>query len=252
MNIVLLGHEDIASLYALDLLIGLSKGHRFTTCWSGPMAARREPAPSLEQLEATDRRLYDRYLQRPETASSLVEASILSAPNSPDGLEQLAALEPDLIVSVRYRRILKDAAIAIPRFGVINLHSGVLPEYRGVMATFWAMQNAEPEIGTTLHRIVDAGIDTGPIIAIERQPTDYSRSYLANVLALYAAGCANIAQAIDEIDRTGTVSTIDQPPGKGRYYGPPAESDARKFLKTGHKLADGFELRTLRTNVRSL
>ena len=169
MNIVLLGHEDIASLYALDCLIHRCRGHAFTVFWSGAMAPRKAPAPALEALDAVDRSLFDRYLERPETAAALKQASIIAAPNEPEGLQTLARARPDLVVSVRYRRILKEDAIAIPARGVINLHSGILPDYRGVMATFWAMLAGEREIGTTLHTIVDAGIDTGPVISIHRR-----------------------------------------------------------------------------------
>lgn len=251
MNIVLLGHEDIASLYALDCLIQLCPDHSFTAFWSGPMAARKTPAPALEALDAVDRSLYDAYRGRPDIAAALVDASILAAPNSPEGLDVLNHAQPDLIVSVRYRRILKEAAIAIPARGVINLHSGILPDYRGVMATFWAMLAGESEIGTTLHFIVDAGIDTGPVVSIHRQPVDSSRSYLHNLLSMYAPGAAQIAQAIDEIDRTGTVPAAIQPRGAGAYFGPPGEADAQNFLETGQTLADGQEFRNFRTLVRN-
>jgi methionyl-tRNA formyltransferase len=109
-------------------------------------------------------------------------------------------LAPDLIVSIRYRRILKDAVIAIPRLGVLNLHSGVLPDYKGVMATFWAMLQNEEMIGATLHRIVDSGIDTGPVIGTRPVPADYGSSYLANVLRLYGPGCDMIVEAIQALE----------------------------------------------------
>lgn len=251
MRIVLLGHEDIASLYALDRLVKRCPAHAYTLFWSGPMAGQKAAAPELERLAASDRALFSRYLEHPDTASLFRDAEALSAPNSPEGVARLAGAGPDLVVSIRYRRILKPEAIAVPRFGVLNLHSGILPDYRGVMATFWAMLAGEPEIGTTLHRIVDAGIDTGPVIAIQRRKTDYKGSYLSNVLALYADGCERIAQAIDEIDRNGTVKTAGQPAGEGAYFGPPTETDALKFLKTGLKLVDDDEECTFRTIVRS-
>ena len=236
MHIVLLGHEDIASLYALDGLVKRLPGHRYTVFWSGPMAGRKDSAPELERLEAADRALFERYLALSGTSDIFRSTAALPAPNSPEGVETLKAAQPDLVVSIRYRRILKDEAIAVPGHGVLNLHSGILPDYRGVMATFWAMLAGEPEIGTTLHRIVDAGIDTGPVISIQRRRTDYTASYLDNVLALYADGCERIAQAVDEIDRSGTVETLEQPAGEGAYFGPPSEADALKFLKTGLKL----------------
>ncbi len=51
------------------------------------------------------------------------------------------------------------------RLGIVNLHGGLSPEYRGADCTFWALYNGEPEkVGCTLHYI-DAGIDTGRLIA---------------------------------------------------------------------------------------
>jgi len=241
MKIVLLGHQDIASLHALDILVRQAPGHDYTVFWSGQMAPRKSAAPTLEALEAIDRTLFDRYVAEAATPGLFAAAADLPAPNAPQGLDVLERAEPDLVVSIRYRRILEADAIAIPAHGILNLHSGILPDYRGVMATFWAMLAGEREIGTTLHRIVDAGIDTGPVIAIQRHAADYSSSYLANVLALYRDGCANIAQAIDAIDRSGSVTAAEQPHGVGRYYGPPTEKDAAEYVKKGLKLADGTE-----------
>ena len=51
------------------------------------------------------------------------------------------------------------------RLGIVNLHGGLSPEYRGADCTFWALYNGEPEkVGCTLHYI-NAGIDTGALIA---------------------------------------------------------------------------------------
>jgi methionyl-tRNA formyltransferase len=237
MNIVLLGHEDSASIEALDTLVKLRPDHSYQLFWSGGLVAPQESAPTLTALHIADQQRFDRYLQRPATSPVLREARTLSAPNSADGLNTLAHSNPELIVSVRYRRILKDEAIAIPEHGVLNLHSGILPEYRGVMATFWAMLAGEPEIGTTLHRIVDSGIDTGPVIGIQRQAVEYGASYLENVLGLYPDGCAAIAQAIDDIQATGTVTAQEQITGTGRYYRSPTEADALRFLEQGLTLA---------------
>ena len=100
---------------------------------------------------------FDQCLARP--------VEILNDINSPQGLSKIAESQPDLIISIRYGCILKNAVIEIPPLGVLNLHSGILPDYRGVMATFWAMLNNEQTAGTTLHYISDASIDTGSIVA---------------------------------------------------------------------------------------
>ncbi len=252
MKIVLLGHEDLASLYALDTLVAANPGHDYTVFWSGALKASTGP-DALATLADIDARLYREYLARPETSKVFTQAKSLPQPNEPAGLSLLEAESPDLVVSIRYRRILKDAAIGIPVHGVLNLHSGILPDYRGVMATFWAMLHDEAEIGTTLHRIVDAGIDTGPVLAITRRPADYGATYLANVLALYADGVLELGRAIGAIERGEEAGGAGQSASEGAYFGPPGAADVEKFLAKGLKLADGAEFgafQARRTAVR--
>jgi len=79
-------------------------------------------------------------------------------------LEQLRALSPDIIVVWSYSMILPPEIIKLPRLGCVNLHGGILPEYRGGHVMQWAIINGETETGVTLHYI-DESIDTGPIIA---------------------------------------------------------------------------------------
>ena len=134
-----------------------------------------------------------------------------------------------------------EAEHRIPARGVLNLHSGILPDYRGVMATFWAMLHDEAEIGTTLHRIVDAGIDTGPVLAITRRRADYGATYLANVLALYADGVLELGRAIGAIERGEETGGAGQSASEGAYFGPPGAADVEKFLAKGLKLADSAE-----------
>ena len=71
---------------------------------------------------------------------------------------------PDLIV-VFGTSLIKGDLLTKGRLGIINLHGGLSPEYRGADCTFWALYNLEPEkVGCTIHYI-NAGIDTGNIIA---------------------------------------------------------------------------------------
>ena len=102
--------------------------------------------------------------------------STLNAINDAAGHERYAESKPDVVLSVRYGVILRDPAISLPKHGVLNLHSGLLPDYKGVMATFWALLNKESEIGTTLHFIEDSSIDTGSIVTTTRHPVQPGRS----------------------------------------------------------------------------
>ncbi len=132
----------------------------------------------------------------------------------------LRAFEPDLFISLRYRRILKTAAIEIPRYGVLNLHSGLLPEYKGVMVSFWAMLNGEEEIGSTLHTIGDGTIDTGPINGLSRNPVRTDWSYLAHVLELYPDGWRMMVDAVRKNSLGETIEKSRQT-GAGYYYSMP-------------------------------
>ncbi|MFQ2193691.1 methionyl-tRNA formyltransferase [Aeromonas jandaei] len=76
-------------------------------------------------------------------------------------------LNPDLIVVFSMSQLLKKDLIDIPKFGVINLHPSMLPEYRGPNPDFWQYYNMEMNPGVTVHYI-DEGEDTGDIIFQER------------------------------------------------------------------------------------
>lgn len=241
MRIVLLGHDDIASLFAMNFLIEALPEHEFRVFLSGPLASTKEPLRELAELSRWDQRLCQRFLSGSNTQGALRSARVLSEPNVLPGLTTLRTAEPDLIVSIRYRRILHDDAIAVPRHGVLNLHSGILPGYRGVMVTFWAMLNEEPEIGMTLHRIADSGIDTGPVIEVSRGSTRADRSYLANVLSLYPDGCAMILDAIRRIDAGEAVEGTLQPVADGAYFSMPDRAALDRFRATGLTLLDGAE-----------
>ena len=71
---------------------------------------------------------------------------------------------PDL-VAVFGTSLLRGETLRIGRLGILNLHGGLSPDYRGSDCTFWALYNGEPEkVGCTIH-FIDAGIDTGRLIA---------------------------------------------------------------------------------------
>ena len=73
-------------------------------------------------------------------------------------------LRPD-VIAVFGTSLIRGPLLEQGRLGIFNLHGGLSPWYRGADCTFWALYNGEPEqVGCTLHRI-DAGIDTGMLIA---------------------------------------------------------------------------------------
>ncbi len=88
---------------------------------------------------------------------------------SKDLCEHAARVERlDLLLVCRFG-LLPRTVFAAPRWGVVNIHSSLLPKYRGVHPVSWALINGESETGVTLHRI-DDGIDTGEILVQRSTP----------------------------------------------------------------------------------
>jgi methionyl-tRNA formyltransferase len=86
---------------------------------------------------------------------------------TPEVREQLAGLNPDVGLVMAYGHILKDDFINTPRLGTLNLHTSLLPKYRGASPIQTAIAEGERETGVTLMRIVRR-LDAGPVADVER------------------------------------------------------------------------------------
>jgi methionyl-tRNA formyltransferase len=166
----------------------------------------------------------------------------LPSPSSGAGLDRVREFAPDLILTIRYGAILKSPVIAIPRHGVLNLHSGLLPSYRGVLATFRALMHGDTEIGCTLHYIGDASIDTGDVVGEDMVAVDRNRSLLWHILRLYPPGIALMAAAVDRLARGEQLSGIPQVAGEGSYFSYPSADDWAEFRRRGWRVADPSDL----------
>jgi len=82
-------------------------------------------------------------------------------------IEQLRRLKPELITVAAFGQILPQSILDLPRFGCINVHTSLLPKYRGAAPIQWAILNDEPETGVTIMKM-DAGMDTGAILTEEK------------------------------------------------------------------------------------
>ena len=82
---------------------------------------------------------------------------------------QLSAFQPDLIVVVAYGQILPQSVLNLPKHGCVNVHTSLLPKYRGAAPIQWAIASGETETGVTIMKM-DAGLDTGDILSQQRTP----------------------------------------------------------------------------------
>jgi methionyl-tRNA formyltransferase len=86
--------------------------------------------------------------------------------NTPEGVEALRALKPDLLVVAAYGQILKADVLAAAPHGAINVHASLLPKYRGAAPVAWAIYHGEARTGVTIIRLT-LGVDAGDMLAQE-------------------------------------------------------------------------------------
>lgn len=130
--------------------------------------------------------------------------------NTPDGLEQLRAFKPDLLVVAAYGQILKPDVIAAPTHGAINVHASLLPKYRGASPIAHAILNGETRTGVTIIRITP-GLDAGEMLsqeAVDIGPTETTGELEARLAPLGARLCLDVVRRMT----AGPVSGTKQDP----------------------------------------
>ena len=128
---------------------------------------------------------------------------------------RLRAAAPDLLISAGHRYLIAPAEIAVPRLGTVGLHPALLPRYRGSHPLWWALHNHESEAGITLYRL-DAGIDTGPIIAqrvVPIVPGDTFRSLYLRTVKEIPSILAELQAAIARTGELPAGTVQDEAPG---------------------------------------
>jgi methionyl-tRNA formyltransferase len=98
---------------------------------------------------------------------------VLQPPRARDEsfIQQLHAFEPELIAVAAYGQILPKSILDLPRFGCLNVHTSLLPKYRGAAPIQRAILDGESETGVTIMKM-DVGMDTGGILAQEKTPIE--------------------------------------------------------------------------------
>ena len=99
------------------------------------------------------------------------------SPSFLEFIRRVEELAPDLIVCDSYSMLLPEEILRIPDAGAINVHGGILPEYRGSNPIQWAIIEGESQAGVTMH-YMDKGFDTGDIIACRRVPLFFTDTWL--------------------------------------------------------------------------
>jgi methionyl-tRNA formyltransferase len=125
------------------------------------------------------------------------------------GQAALAAAAPDVLVVAAYGLILPEWVLALPRLGCLNIHGSVLPCWRGAAPIHRAIEAGDAETGITIMQM-DAGLDTGPMLRIEREAirADDTTATLHDRLA--ALGARMIVASLSDAAR-GALNPVAQP-----------------------------------------
>ena len=162
--------------------------------------------------------------------------------SAPETVEEISAMAPDLIVVAAYGQILRENFLSIPKHFCMNLHSSILPKYRGAAPINWAIINGDAETGVTTMKM-DKGLDTGDILLIAKtviKDTDDAQS-LHDTLANIGASLA--LETINQLEQN-SLTFIPQDDLQSSY--------AHKLKKTDGLIDWEQDAKTIRNRIRGL
>jgi methionyl-tRNA formyltransferase len=169
-------------------------------------------------------------LARRESIPLLPTASV----NDPAYVRGVRSLSPDVIVSVAAPEVFREELLASARLGCVNLHSGRLPRYRGMMPTFWQMLLGERSVTVTVHEMAPR-LDAGAVLGVAEQPIRAADRLSRLMIEGKREGARLLIRVLRELD-AGAVRRQELDIAEASYFGFPRREDARELRRRGHSL----------------
>lgn len=157
---------------------------------------------------------------------------IEGAINSKENREILKTYKPDLLVSIGGNQIFKRPLLDLATYGCVNLHTALLPKYRGLMPSFWVLKNDEKYTGVSVF-FVDEGIDSGPIL-VQKKVEIGDRSQEELIKYTKQIGMECIIESVELIQKGG-YDLIPNPAEEMTYFTFPTRKDVDEFYKVGKR-----------------
>ncbi len=123
-------------------------------------------------------------------------------------IEELKAMEPEVIVVVAFGQILPKAILDMPKYGCINVHASLLPKLRGAAPIEWSIINGEQETGITT-MFMDVGLDTGDMLLKSVTPIESADTGATLRDRLSIMGAKLLVETLTELEN-GTIQRIKQ------------------------------------------
>lgn len=189
MNIIFMGTPDFA-VPCLKKLI--ERGEKIEAVFTQPDKPKGRgykmiPTPVKKVAEEYDIPVYQPLsLRKGEDAESAVSL--------------IRNINPDLIVVVAYGQILPEEILNIPKFGCVNVHGSLLPEYRGAAPMQWCLLNGEEKTGVTT-MLMEKGLDTGDMLMKSEVLIGINDTFAELHDKLSVAGAQLLSETIDALSR---------------------------------------------------
>jgi methionyl-tRNA formyltransferase len=157
--------------------------------------------------------------------------------NDPGFVRSISEAGVDVIVSVAAPEVFRAPLLAAPRMGCINIHSGRLPQYRGMMPTFWQMRAGEPCATVTIHEMAEK-LDAGGVISTLEFPLQPRDSLDRVITGTKRAGARLMIETLLRFD-PGTGARPPATPmdvATGSYFRFPDPRSVAEFRARGHRM----------------
>lgn len=249
MRLIICTKRDYPGCYFLNRLLPLLAGHDVQVWLSNKVRPTERSVPELAEIAFVERTLLMEQVfplidHLPNGAGAElatfeglkrrygVPIDIVDDVCSPSAIVHLQSLAPDLLISSRFSHIFKQNAIAVPRYGIVNLHPGALPHFAGLFAPMRTVNEGYRELTGTLHWI-DEGIDTGPILALRSRPLKRDTGLLSQVVEIYCDLIEPLLEMIHSIEAGHCPEGTRQDTSTREYRSLPSEADLTSFHASG-------------------
>ena len=226
---------EVDSKYSLDNQIGnYFKWFGFFQCAKmGVVTIARETLKYLDRLSGY--RLARGHCSVKDVAkANKIPHRVITKSNDPEYVQHIIDLNVDLIISYSAPQIIKEELLNTPKYGVINVHGSLLPDFRGCLPSFWYLYCDEKTGGATVH-YMSAKIDDGDIIEQDSVDLSDCKTMFQEMKKTKLLGGELMVKAIQEIE-AGTVNIRKNDTTQGRYFTWPTVEQTKEFRAKGKRL----------------
>jgi methionyl-tRNA formyltransferase len=149
-------------------------------------------------------------------------------------VEELRSRAPDVLVSVAASQVFREPLLAVPRLAAVNVHTGPLPRYRGMMPVFWQMRDRRESIGLTIHTMTRE-LDLGAVLLAREVPLEGERRLDRVIRAMKRHGARALLEVLERYG-SGPVPCAPMEPSRAGYRSFPGREDAAEFRRLGYRL----------------